>query len=85
LNVFRPAPPGIVVNIQCGPQTPDVPEHRGRFVIYDAFERGERVFLMSAPDDDHPFWYRIRGMRATAIRDRYEALWDEAAELVTDQ
>ncbi len=49
-------------------------------VIYDAHSDREQVFLMSSPEDAHPFWFRIRGSRATAIVERYESLWHDASE-----
>jgi len=49
-------------------------------VIYDESTSREQVFLMSSPDEEHPFWYRIRGTRARAIHERYEALWHELSK-----
>jgi hypothetical protein len=49
-------------------------------VIYDAHTQLEKVFLMSSPEEEHPFWFRIRGSRARALIERYEELWQDASD-----
>jgi len=51
-------------------------------VIYDAHTELEKVFLMSSPEE-HPFWFRIRGSRASALIERYEDLWHDASDCST--
>jgi len=49
-------------------------------VIFDAHSTLEKVFLMSSPDEEHPFWFRIRTSRASALVERYEELWHDASD-----
>jgi hypothetical protein len=49
-------------------------------VIYDAHTQLEKVFLMSSPEEEHPFWFRVRGSRASALIERYEDLWHDASD-----
>lgn len=49
-------------------------------VIYDAHTELEKVFLRSSPEEEHPFWFRIRGSRASALIERFEDLWHDASD-----
>ncbi|HEY6393292.1 MAG TPA: hypothetical protein VIX89_18565 [Bryobacteraceae bacterium] len=49
-------------------------------VIYDAHTELEKVFLRSSPEEEHQFWFRMRGSRASALIERYEDLWHDASD-----
>lgn len=53
-------------------------------VVYDANMQGQQVFLISSPDEGPPFFFRIKGVHANSIRDRYESLWEERAKPVDE-
>lgn len=56
-----------------------VPEHviESELVIYSPRSREEAVFLIPAADEDEHVYIRLPRTRATAVRRRFERLWDE--------